>query len=136
MAKTCPVGLIARPVRVRTQPLLSDVKIRKADAACSISRRSLRPSRPTASSSSRRKRAVSASRMRLTRVLDSFQERRRSRIPAKMTYEYLHTVLLALGALRARRHEHNFACAAKLSLSGHVLRDQKCFKGNRIQYFW
>jgi hypothetical protein len=30
-----------------------------------------------------------------------------------MTYEYLHTVLLALGALRARRHEHNFACAAK-----------------------
>jgi hypothetical protein len=49
MAKTCPAGLIARLVRVRTQPLLSDVKIRRADAACSISRRSLRPSRPTAS---------------------------------------------------------------------------------------
>jgi len=35
MAKTCPAGLIARLVRVRTQPLLSDVKIRRADAACS-----------------------------------------------------------------------------------------------------
>ena len=38
MAKTCPAELIAKAGRVRTS-LLSDVKIRKAETACSIFRR-------------------------------------------------------------------------------------------------